>query len=64
MSAAIFGSFIMYEYGNYGFIPAALWIVLISMSTLIIGINSLNQIIFGTFLGFWLSIFIFYIIDF
>jgi hypothetical protein len=63
MSAAIFASLVIIDKKCYGMFFASLWIVLVVASCLILGTNSLNQIIFGIMVGCWLASTIIFILD-
>ena len=63
MAAAIFASLVIKEKQTYGTFFAFLWSSFVFAACLILGTNTLNQIIFGLSLGFWISCTIIFIVD-
>lgn len=64
INAVIFSAFLIFEYKHWGFGFGSFWILIIGFMRLALGLNTLNQLIFGLTIGIWLSFFVFFIINF
>lgn len=57
-------SLLIYEYKFKGVFLGLIWVIAISFSRLLLGVNTVNQIIFGISIGIWLSVNTFYVFDY
>ena len=64
ISIAMFASFWAYEFKQYGIVFGFIAVVFFSLGRLILGVNTLNQVIFGLSIGFWLSYMILFTVDY
>ena len=64
ISATLFASLLIYEFKGPGIVLGLAWVSMISWARLLLGVNTLNQIIYGITLGINISCTIFYVFDY
>lgn len=64
MSAAVCTVFLTYEFKVKGCFLGLTWSLLVTLSALSSGYNSINQLLFGYTLGVWLACTIIYAVDY
>jgi len=64
VAATSLAAFFVYEFKHWGLGFGLIYMAIIGYMRLALGLNTLNQILFGTTIGIWLSCFVFHIINF
>lgn len=64
VSTTCFTGFLIYEFKYTGLVTGLIWSLLIGIMRMAIGVNTLNQILFGMAIGFWICCVVFFIINF